>query len=215
MKVCGIDEAGRGPVMGPLVMAGVMVDETERHVLKKLNVKDSKMLSKRRREDLFEQIKSISTYFILVVEPEEIDAALNNPELNLNKLEGLKIAEIINNLNPDKAIIDAPSNNIEAFKEFLKNLVENPDTELHLEHKADEKYEVCSAASILAKVVRDREMENISDKLGDCGSGYPSDPRTKEFLQNNWDKHPEVFRKTWATYEKVANTKKQKSLSDF
>lgn len=215
MKVCGIDEAGRGPLIGPLVMAGVMVEEENRELLKKLEVKDSKLLTKKRREDLFDKIKDISEYFILIVEPEEIDAALNNPDLNLNKLEGLKIAEIINNLNPDKAIVDAPSTNIESFKEYLIQFLDNKEVDLTLEHKADEKYEVCSAASILAKVVRDREIETIHDKHGDCGSGYPSDPKTKEFLKENWKKHPEVFRKTWATYENIANSKKQKNLSDF
>ncbi|MBT3865687.1 ribonuclease HII [Candidatus Woesearchaeota archaeon] len=215
MKVCGIDEAGRGPLIGPLVMAGVMVEEENRKLLKDLEVKDSKLLTRKRREDLFDKIKAISDYFILIVEPGEIDAALNNPDLNLNKLEGLKIADIINNLNPDKVIIDAPSNNIEAFKEFLFQFIENKEVEMILEHKADENYEVCSAASILAKVTRDREIENLHDKHGDCGSGYPSDPKTKEFLKENWEKCPEIFRRTWATYEKVANTKKQKSLSEY
>ncbi len=215
MKVCGIDEAGRGPLIGPLVMAGVMVEEENRELLKKLEVKDSKLLTKKRREDLFDRIKDISEYFILIVEPEEIDAALNNPDLNLNKLEGLKIAEIINNLNPEKVIVDAPSTNIESFKEYLIQFLDNKEVDLTLEHKADEKYEVCSAASILAKVIRDREIENIQDKHGDCGSGYPSDPKTKEFLKENWDKHPQVFRKTWATYENIVNSKKQKNLKDF
>ena len=215
MKVCGIDEAGRGPLIGPLVMAGVMVEEENRKLLKDLEVKDSKLLTRKKREDLFDKIKAISDYFILIVDPGEIDAALNNPDLNLNKLEGLKIADIINNLNPGKAIIDAPSNNIEAFKEYLFQFIENKEVEVILEHKADENYEVCSAASILAKVTRDREIENLQDKHGDCGSGYPSDPKTKEFLKENWDKCPEIFRKTWSTYEKVANTKKQKNLSDY
>lgn len=215
MKVCGIDEAGRGPLIGPLVMAGVMVEEENKKLLKSLEVRDSKLLTRKKREDLFDKIKAISEYFILIVEPEEIDAALNNPDLNLNKLEGLKIAEIINNLNPDKVIIDAPSNNIEAFKEYLFQFIDNKEVAMILEHKADENYEVCSAASILAKVIRDREIENIHDKHGDCGSGYPSDPKTKEFLQENWDKHPEIFRKTWATYENVVNSKKQKNLNEF
>ena len=65
------------------------------------------------------------------------------------------------------------------------------------------------------KVTRDREIEGLQDKHGDCGSGYPSDPKTKLFLKENWDKCPEIFRKTWSTYEKVANTKKQKSLADY
>ncbi len=215
MKVCGIDEAGRGPVIGPLVMAGVMVEEENVQQLKDLGCKDSKMLSKKKREELFDKIKAISQYFILVVDPEEIDAALNNPDLNLNKLEGIKIADIINNLNPEKVIIDAPSNNIEAFREYVLQFIDHKEVEMILEHKADENYPVCSAASILAKVTRDREIESLHDQHGDCGSGYPSDPKTKEFLKENWNICPEIFRKTWATYEKVANTKKQKNLTDY
>tara|TARA_Y100000310_G_scaffold138709_4_gene137750 strand:+ start:2829 stop:3476 length:648 start_codon:yes stop_codon:yes gene_type:complete len=215
MKICGIDEAGRGPVIGPLVIAGVMVDDRYVKFLKKLGVKDSKMLTKKRREDLFEQIKSVSDYYIIVVDPDEIDAALNNPDLNLNWLEAIKISDVINKLNPDEAIIDAPSTNIKAYTDYLSKLVKNKKTKLKLEHKADENYEVCSAASILAKVTRDREIDKLRRQYGDCGSGYPADPRTKKFLEENWDKHPEMFRKTWSTYRKVAQEKEQKNLSNY
>ena len=215
MKICGIDEAGRGPLIGPLVIAGVCIEEKNNNLLKKLEVDDSKKLTKKKREDLFEKIKAISDYFILIVEPEEIDAALNHPELNLNKLEAIKIAEIIDNLNPDKAIVDAPSTNTKAYKEELLQLIKNKDTEIVLEHKADENYEVCSAASILAKVVRDREIEKLNKVYGTLGSGYPSDPRTQKFLKENWKTHPEIFRKTWATYKKIADSNKNKNLADY
>jgi ribonuclease HII len=215
MKLCGIDEAGRGPIIGPLVMAGCMIEEKDIPKLKALGVKDSKLLTKSKREELFDKIMAISVHYILIVEPEEIDAALNHPELNLNWLEALKIAEIINNLKPDKVIIDAPSTNIAAFQEYLLKHLENQEINLQLEHKADEKYEVVSAASILAKVIRDREIEKISKEHGNVGSGYPSDPHTKEFLKKNWDKHDKIFRKTWETYKRLEKTKKQKSLNDY
>ena len=214
MKLCGIDEAGRGPLIGPLVMAGVMVKEENLPALEKLNPKDSKLLSPKQREILFKQITAITDYYIVISPPEEVDAALIDPELNLNKLEAIKTAEIINNLNPDKAIIDLPSNNKEAYQEYLESHIKNK-TNLHLEHKADEKYPICSAASILAKVTRDKEIKKLQEKYGNLGSGYPSDPTTREFLKSNWEKYPEIFRKTWATYKKVANKKSQKSLSDF
>ncbi len=215
MKICGIDEAGRGPLIGPLVMAGVMVKKDKIPFLKKLNVKDSKLHTPKQREELFKQITAIADYYIEITPPKIIDAALNNPNLNLNKLEAIKTAEIINNLNPDKAIIDCPSNNPKAYKEYLKSHIKNKKTILHLEHKADEKYAVCSAASILAKVTRDKEIEKLRKKYGNLGSGYPSDPTTKKYLKSNWEKHPEIFRKTWATYKKVSNQKTQKSLADF
>jgi ribonuclease HII len=215
MKICGIDEAGRGPVIGPLVIAGVSIDESNLETLKKLEPKDSKMLSKKRREELFDQIRAITDYYIVIVEPEEVDAALIAPELNLNKLEGIKMAETINKLHPDKAIVDAPSTNIKEFTEFMRSHLENKDTELLLEHKADENYAVVSAASILAKVTRDREIEKLNKIYGELGSGYPSDPKTRAFLVENWDTYPQIFRKTWATYKKIAITKKQKNLSDY
>jgi ribonuclease HII len=214
MKVCGIDEAGRGPLIGPMVLAGVMVKEENLPILKKLNVKDSKLHTPKQREALFKQIIEITDYYITISTPEEIDAALNNPDLNLNKLEAIKTAEIINNLKPDKAIIDLPSNNKEAYQEYLESHIKNK-TILQLEHKADENYPVCSAASILAKVTRDKEIKKLQEKYGDLGSGYPSDPTTQKFLKSHWEKYPEIFRKTWATYKKVANSKKQKTLSDF
>ena len=215
MKICGIDEAGRGPLIGPLVIAGVCIEEKNNNLLEKLEVDDSKKLTKKKREDLFEKIKAISDYCILIVEPAEIDAALNHPELNLNKLEAIKIAEIIDNLNPNQAIVDAPSTNITAYTEELLQLIKNKDTKIILEHKADENYEVCSAASILAKVVRDREIEKLNKVYGNLGSGYPSDSRTQKFLKDNWKIHPDIFRKTWATYKKVADSNKNKSLTDY
>lgn len=215
MKICGIDEAGRGPVIGPLVIAGVAIEESNLETLKKLEPKDSKLLTKKRREELFDQIQAITDYYIVIVEPEQVDAALIAPELNLNKLEGIKMAEAINKLHPDKAIVDAPSTNIEEFTEFMKSNLENKETELILEHKADEKYAVVSAASILAKVTRDREIEKLNKIYGELGSGYPSDPKTRAFLTENWDIHPQIFRKTWATYKKIADTKKQKNLADY
>ena len=58
-------------------------------------------------------------------------------------------------------------------------------------------------------------LSKIKKKYGDIGSGYPADPVTKVFLQENWDKHPEIFRKTWASYKKMVSQKSQKGLGDF
>ena len=120
--------------------------------------------------------------------------------------------KIINKLKPDKAILDAPSNNIEAYADYVKNKVK---CEILAEHKADANYPVVGAASILAKVTRDREIEKIKEKVGkDIGSGYPSDPITQEFLKKNWNKY-DFFRKSWETYKKIAKEKNQSKLGDF
>ena len=213
MKVLGIDEAGRGPVIGPMIAAGVMIEDKKQSLLG--DVKDSKLLAHSKRLELEKQIKQNSKYHIVEVSPEEIDAALNSKELNLNWLEAHNQAEIINHLKPDKAIIDCPSTNCKAYQEYLTKLLKNKDIELVVEHKADMNYPTCAAASILAKVKREEEVKKIKQKFGDAGSGYPSDPKTKEFIKANYKKHPEIFRKTWSTYKKIAEKKGQQSLEGF
>lgn len=216
--ICGIDEAGRGPVLGPLVMCGLLVKEEDEKGLVKLKVRDSKLLTKVKREFLFDKIKDISyKYEIIAIYPDEIDHAVNNHDgLNLNKLEARKSAEIINLLKPDKAIVDAPSNNIKSYKQYLFELINNKKIELILEHKADLNYPIVSAASILAKVTRDNEIEKIKKKIKiDFGSGYMSDPKTVNFLEKYYEKYPELFRKSWLPYRDIVNKKFQSKLEDF
>ena len=216
--ICGIDEAGRGPVIGPLVMCGLLVKEEDEKKLVKLQVKDSKLLTRERREFLFDKIKDVSyKYEIIIINPDEIDHAVNNHDgLNLNRMEARKSAEMINLLNPDKAIIDAPSNNIKNYTQYLLNYVKNKKIELILEHKADVNYPVVSAASILAKVTRDNEIEKIKKKIRiDFGSGYMTDPKTIDFLEKYYEEYPDLFRKSWFPYQDILNKKFQKKLEDF
>ena len=216
MNVLGIDEAGRGPVIGPLIVAGVMIDEKKDEGIK--GVKDSKMLTHGKRLQLDEQIKeNVLDFKIIKVEPKEIDEALDseNKDMNLNWLEAYKQAEIINELKPDRAIIDCPSPNCKAYEDYLRNLLIDKSVKLIVEHKADVKYPVCSAASILAKVQREEDMDKIKQKYGNTGPGYPGNPVTIKFLKENWNKHPEIFRKTWSTYKKIAASEGQKKLDGF
>ena len=216
--ICGIDEAGRGPIIGPLVMCGLMVKEEDEKALVKLKVKDSKLLTKIKRESLFDKIKDVSyKYKVIVIYPDEIDHAVNNHDgLNLNRLEARKSAEIINLLKPDKAIIDCPSPNCKKFEEYLRNLLKNKKIELVVEHKADVNYPVVSAASIIAKVTRDNEIEKIKKKIKiDFGSGYMADPKTVDFLEKYYETHERIFRKSWLPYQHILNNKFQKKLEDF
>ena len=199
-------------------MCGFAIKEVDEKELVRLKVKDSKLLTKNQREFLFDKIKDISKkYKLIVIEPQEIDRAVHYHDgLNLNKLEARKSAEILNELEPDKAIIDAPSNNIKNYKRYLMRFVKNKDIEIILEHKADVNYPVVSAASILAKVTRDNEIEKLKKQIGiDFGSGYMSDPKTVEFLKSNFEIYPELFRKSWFPYKDLMNQKFQKSLADF
>ena len=215
VKVLGIDEAARGPVIGPLIIAGVMIHDGKEAMLGA--VKDSKLLSHKKRIELNELITKNSEFKIIEVSPQEIDNAVESKDkkMNLNWLEAHKQAEIINELKPDIAIIDCPSPNCKKYTEFLKNLLINKDIKLIVEHKADVNYQVCSAASIIAKVKREEEMDKIKAKYGNTGPGYCSNPITQKFIKENWEKHPEIFRKSWVTFKNCEKAKGQKSLGEF
>ena len=216
MKVLGIDEAGRGPVIGPLIIAGVMINEGDEKKLDGVkDAKDSKLLPHKKRIELDKKIRMNSEYKIIIIEPQEIDDALNSDSLNLNWLEAVKQAEIINELKPDKVIIDCPSPNIKKYTEYLKKLIFNKKIQILCDHKADVNYPVCSAASIIAKVVREQEVDKLKEKYGDTGPGYSSNPITQEFVKQNWEKYPEIFRHTWVTYLNHKNMKDQKKLGDY
>ena len=213
--VGGIDEAGRGPVIGPMVMSGILIKEEDLDKLRDLKVRDSKLIASKQREFMYKEIKKvILKEKTIIVDNHEIDDALNSDELNLNKLEAVKTAIIINHLKPDKVTVDCPSTNIKSYVDYLKTFLRyNP--KIKAEHKADYKYVEVSGASILAKVIRDREIEKLKKKYKvDFGSGYPSDPKTQEFLKKNYKKY-DFFRKTWASYKRLIEKKKQKSLIDY
>lgn len=216
--IAGIDEAGRGPIIGPMVMAGVLIEEEIEQELKALGVKDSKLLELQERENLFPLIQELAkAHVVECIWPEEIDDAVKGKDgLNLNKLEAKKTAEILNKLKPQIAYVDSPSPNLKAYKELLQGQLTFSPKKLITEHKADTRYVVVGAASILAKVIRDREIEKIKKEIGiDFGSGYLSDPKTSEFLQKHHESYPHLFRKSWFPYQDLINSKFQRSLADF
>jgi ribonuclease HII len=218
--ILGIDEAGRGPVIGPMIIAGCLINETTEKEFKKLGVKDSKELTPKRREFLAAIIREkAETFEIMIAHPTEIDEKLTSGT-NLNHLEALKIAEIINKINKGynriKVIIDCPSVGISNWEDFLKTKVENlSNLEFVCEHKADKNHTSVSAASILAKSMREREMEGLRKIYGtEMGSGYTSDPSTIKFLEKNAYVHENagIFRKTWETWRITINKISQRTL---
>jgi len=215
--ILGIDEAGRGPVLGPLIIAGVMINETDEKKLIEIEVKDSKLLENNKREMLFDKIINVAkTTRIINIEPKEVDdAVLSKDNMNLNWLEAKKSAEIINEFKPDVVILDCPHPIPKKYEEYVRNLLDNPDINIICEHKADTNYPTCSAASILAKVTREREMDKIKQKYGETGPGYPSNKTTQEFIKANFEKHPEIFRKSWKTFQNLVKNKSQKKLKQF
>lgn len=214
MLILGVEDAGRGPVLGPLVMAGCMIEEEQEENLRNLGVKDSKLLSAKKREMLYEKLTENYRFKVIQIPADEIDGR-NGNGLNLNELEAVKASEIINELKPDKAILDCPSNNVKAWKEYVKGHVK-VKTYLVVEHKADVNYLVVGAASIIAKVTRERAIREIKKKIGiDFGSGYLTDPKTQKFIEEHFDEHKELFRHNWAPIRKKLHIKKQKKLEEF
>ncbi|MEM1997212.1 MAG: ribonuclease HII [Candidatus Bathyarchaeia archaeon] len=222
MLICGVDDAGRGPVIGPLVIAGILVDENGLEGLIRLGVRDSKTLSPKRREHLAREIlKVVRDCRVVKVPPSEIDHVVSSGRrLNrLNRLEARVMASIIRDLKPDIAYVDASDILPERFKQHI--LEEIPfNVEIVSEHKADKKYPVVSAASILAKVERDREIENLKREYGDFGSGYAADPKTIRFLEDWVERcgsYPDFVRKTWKPAKKILaeKEKRQKGLQAF
>ena len=212
--ICGIDEAGRGPIIGPMVIAGSAANEKVIEKLKELGVKDSKLLSKKRREELFKEIKEITNYEIIVLSANKIDE-YNFSGTNLNQMEAKYITKIIEKLNPELSIIDSPEPNPKKFEKMIQDKL-SKKYNLLAEHKADSNHTIAAAASILAKVTRDNTIEEIKSKVGEnIGSGYPSDPNTKKFLEKNF-RGPinKYLRKCWKTYKNL-NKPAQSNLEDF
>ncbi len=215
MKVAGIDEAGRGSLLGPLVIAGIMTDEDKLEELAKMGVTDSKLLSREKRAELEKYLKKVCKYEIVKIMPHEIDSGKDVGN-NLNLLEAMKMADIINRLNPDMVYIDSPG----GISKFVASVKRYMDTECKIvaEYKADLKYPIVGGASILAKQERDRDLKRIEKETGiQLGVGYPHDKRTingvKENLKN--DKLKKHIRKSWSTWSRIVEEKEQKKISDW
>lgn len=216
--ICGIDEAGRGPIVGPMVMAGVSASKKNLKKLEKLGIKDSKLLTKEKREELYDQIIDIvDDYDIIAVSAQEIDE-YNFSGINLNQMEALIAGKIINKLAPKKVWVDSPepANGGAKFGHMIQKHLK-VDCEIIAEHKADLNYVIAGAASILAKVLRDREIEKIKTEIGvNIGSGYPHDPLCVNYLKDNF-RGPinKYLRKCWSTYKRLDEQENQTDLSNF
>ena len=209
--IAGVDEAGRGSVIGPLVIAAVLVKQEDLPVLKDLGVKDSKLLTPHMREALAVEIRKIcQDYHVTKLSPKEIDAVvLGGRKLHkLNYLEAQVIARSLDALRPDKAYVDA-SDVLE--RRFKRDILEAMSFKVDIvsEHKADRNFPVVSAASIIAKVERDSEIAKLAAKHGEVGSGYPSDEKTIDFLELciQLGDYPEYVRRSWRPARKVRGEK--------
>lgn len=212
MLVAGVDEAGRGCVIGPLVIAGVLISEGKLRVLSQLGVKDSKLLSPKKREALFTEISGlVKKRHVVKLLPSEIDRVVESKRKlhRLNRLEAQTMAQIINALEPDEVFVDAADVVEERFKHHIQEDL-TVKAKVTSRHKADKIYPVVSAASIVAKVERDREIAALRVAYGDFGSGYLTDKKTMIFLKR-WlqthDDYPSCVRKSWKPAKLVKNEK--------
>jgi len=207
MKILGIDEAGRGPLIGPLIIAGVLVEESKLKKLSSWSTLDSKKIPRLRREEIFLSLKSlIDDLEIVKISPSKIDSH------SLNLLEIESTSYIINKLKPHKVYIDAPTHprGIFSYHQHLKRKIFSPHVELIIENKADAKFKIVGLASIIAKVIRDKYILKLRKEYGDFGWGYPSEVKTKKFLKQYFKKYKEVpsfVRKKWKTVQKILNEK--------
>ena len=219
MLIGGVDEAGRGPVIGPIVLALAVIGEDRIGELQELRVRDSKELSLERREALYPEIwKLLDEVVVVKVPPAEIDLFVEGRG-GLNELEALKTAQMIAEAKkqPEIVYIDAPDPNPNKYVQRIEKYVQDPP-KIVAEHKADAKYPVVSAASIIAKVERDREIRRIEDEFGTFGTGYPHDEKTIKFLEM-WVRRekglPEFVRQSWSTARRVLERGAQKSILDW
>ena len=217
MYLIGIDDAGRGPLLGPMFLAGVLIKETDQKTLKELGAKDSKLLTHPQRISIAEEIKKrVISFEIAESSPKEIDEAVNS--INLNTLEAKMAANIINKLNNEKdkikVIVDCPSVNTLAWKNKLLSFVKHKENlDVKCEHKADFNYPVVSAASIIAKVSREDAVTKIKQQFPSMGSGYPSDPTTINFIKSQGKALADtgIVRTSWATWKNLYPSASRKS----
>jgi ribonuclease HII len=210
--VAGVDEAGRGCVIGPLVIAGVLFKEERIPALTRLGVKDSKLLSPKKRGVLAAEITCLAEkHIIMKLSPMEIDRVVESGRKlhKLNRLEAQTMAMIIEALKPDEAYVDAADVLEERFKHHIQEGLPFK-AKVIAKHKADRTYPVVSAASIIAKVERDKEIAALTGEYGDFGSGYLTDPKTMRFLKQWLETHgeyPDCVRKSWKPAKQAKSEK--------
>lgn len=209
MMQCGLDEAGRGPVIGPMVIAMVCGDSDK---LAGLGVKDSKLLSPARREALLLSIEnSAESVRVRIVSVAEINMEMR--QATMNEIEHSRYLDLIMKAKYP-AYVDAFDVNAERLEARLSR---ESGREVHAMHRADSIYAVVSAASIVAKVKRDSLVREIEKEYGHFGSGYPSDPRTIGFLKRCIADKVDVsgiVRREWITWKRLQGAEIQKDLGD-
>lgn len=219
-KVIGVDEAGKGPVLGSLFigfsiinLAGGLKELNEyQDKLKEAGVMDSKKLNPKKRNQIYNSLKDMMDIKYAQLTPVIID---ENKEQggDLMQLEIAAIVKVLNQEQPNCIIIDALMRDVDKFKSILERSL-TFECSIIAENKADNTYPLVGAASIVAKELREQELAQIHQNVElDCGSGYPGDQKTREFvkLKGKDEEMRFLFRKSWKTYQELTS----KSLADY
>jgi ribonuclease HII len=208
----GADEAGKGPVLGSMFAVAVRAPSDAIHE----GVDDSKRLSPARREELAAGLRNDDRVEVGV---HEIPVPRIDGDEDMNTLTVLAQAEAVAAVarDGDGGVLDAGDASAERFARRVAERVP-ADVDLRAEHSADESYQLVGAASVLAKVERDTHVEGLAEAYGDVGSGYPSDPTTREFLRNYVETHgdlPDCARRSWSTCDDALAAAEQSALDSF
>lgn len=217
--IAGIDEAGRGPVIGPLVVAGVAVPDDA--VLGVLGCRDSKRLTPANRERLDRRIRAVPDVRVAVrvIAPADLDA--ERAHHSLNAIELARFQDIARCLDAETTYVDAADVDAARFGAGIQPHVRD-GCRIVSEHGADDRYPAVAAASIVAKVARDAAVADLGRRLEreihrPLGSGYPSDPATQAFLAawlDTFGDVPDGTRRSWATVQKLLAPRRA-TLAEF
>jgi ribonuclease HII len=210
--ICGVDEAGKGSVLGPLVVAAVLCRSEEE--ARAVGARDSKTLSPSRREEIYAEILPRFQVATRIIPPERIDA---RPRLSLNTCIARAHAGVVSDLRPGTAILDACDVDAGRYARTVARFLTCRCRLLSV-HGADQKHPVVGAASIVAKVLRDRAIADLAREHGEIGSGYPSDPVTITYLRNYLKSRkapPPFARWSWETTRTLVNELHQTRILDF
>ncbi|MFX1367727.1 MAG: ribonuclease HII [Promethearchaeota archaeon] len=206
--IAGIDEAGRGPMIGPMIVCGILFKLEDIPKLNELGARDSKLLTAKNRRALAGPIRDISRKVALRAIPaSEIDQ-LRGRGVTLNEIEVRAFVSVAEELQPRELYLDAADVLAERFGKEIgeRSGLSAAGCRIVSEHKADSKYEVVSAASIIAKVERDEAISRLIMEHGDLGSGYPNDPKTVDFVRNlvrSGEELPSFVRKSWDSVKRI------------
>ena len=216
-RVLGIDEAGRGSVLGPLVVGGYLVDSDREAELRSIGARDSKLLTRERRNEVHTALGPVGRRRAIAIAPREIDRWVARGELNL--LEAEVFARLVRELEPEVVRVDACDPDARRFGVLVRRL-SGRSRPVIARHHADRDDPVVGAASIVAKVERDRRIARLRDRLGsEIGSGYPSDSRTIDFLRGVLERdptaRPSFVRWSWATMKRVKPARPAPTLETF